>query len=271
MGGIQYIQGIFNKGGERRRFLFLSMAGWLFMVAIATKMFIGCSVDRRQAAMPFETQFYKIAGFSEHDIEKAKKITLPSGLDGALSFLGGGIYTDDSNPAGFNESICDVSKIAGIGASTSTPSVQKGKKAPALSRSTLFQPIISRAATQYQVDPALVRAIIFAESGYNPSAVSNKGAMGLMQLMPGTAKAMGVEDCFDPEHNIYGGVKYFRKLFNQFDGDVKLALAAYNAGSRRVREFNGVPPYRATQHYIQKVMRYYDIYRNQQSEPLGLS
>jgi membrane-bound lytic murein transglycosylase B len=267
MGGIQYIQSIFTKGMERRSFLFLSMAGWLCMAVIVAKMFLGCSIDRRQAAMPFEAQFYKIT----NGVETVKKITLPSGLDGALSFLKGRIYTDDSNTVHFDESIYDVSKIAGIGASASTPSVKKVRKTAPLCRSTLFQPIISRAAAQYQVDPALVRAIIFAESGYNPSAVSNKGAMGLMQLMPGTAKAMGVEDCFDPEHNIYGGVKYFRKLFNQFDGDVKLALAAYNAGSRKVREFNGVPPYRATRHYIQKVMRYYDIYRNQQLEPLGLS
>lgn len=135
----------------------------------------------------------------------------------------------------------------------------------------LFHPIISRAAKQYQIDPDLVRAIIFAESGYNPKAVSKKGAMGLMQLMPGTAKAMGVEDCFDPEHNIFGGVKYFKKLYNQFDGDVKLALAAYNAGSRRVREFNGVPPFKATEHYIQKVMKHYRKYKDEQSGRVDLS
>jgi soluble lytic murein transglycosylase-like protein len=95
--------------------------------------------------------------------------------------------------------------------------------------------------------------------------------MGLMQLMPGTAKAMGVEDCFDPEHNIYGGVKYFKKLCVQFDGDVKLALAAYNAGSRKVRQWNGVPPFRATRHYIQKVLKYYEIYQGQKVQPVGLS
>ena len=135
----------------------------------------------------------------------------------------------------------------------------------------LFRPIISRAAAQYQIDPDLVRAIIFAESGYNPKAVSKKGAMGLMQLMPGTAKAMGVEDCFDPEHNIFGGVKYFKKLFVQFDGDVKLALAAYNAGSRRVREFNGVPPFKATEHYIQKVLEHYNKYKDEQTGQMDLS
>ncbi len=150
------------------------------------------------------------------------------------------------------------------------PTDNGGQDAP-LKPNTLFHPIISRAAAQYQIDPDLVRAIIFAESGYNPKAVSKRGAKGLMQLMPGTAKAMGVEDCFDPEHNIFGGVKYFKKLFTQFDGDVKLALAAYNAGSRRVREFNGVPPFKATEHYIQKVMKHYKQYKDEQAGQVDLS
>jgi hypothetical protein len=271
MGGIQIIQNFYVNGMKCRHFLFLSTAGWLCMAAVFAEMFLGCATDRRQAAVPFETQSFKIAESSVHSFETATKIKLPSGLDGTFSFLKHQKCTDDSKSTSCGESVSDVSKLVAIGVSSSNPPVQKVKKKASLSRSALFQPIISRAAAEYQVDPALVRAIIFAESGYNPSAVSNKGAMGLMQLMPGTADAMGVEDCFDPEHNIYGGVRYFRKLCNQFDGDVKLALAAYNAGSRKVREFNGVPPYTATRHYIQKVMRYYDIYRNQQSEPLGLS
>lgn len=141
---------------------------------------------------------------------------------------------------------------------------------PALKPTVLFHSIIKRAAAQYQIDPDLVRAIIFAESGYDPMAMSKKGAMGLMQLMPKTAEAMGVEDCFDPEHNIFGGVKYFKNLFVQFDGDVELALAAYNAGSRRVREFNGVPPFKATEQYIQKVMKRYNKYKGRQTEPMDL-
>lgn len=131
-------------------------------------------------------------------------------------------------------------------------------------RQCIYRPIIARAARQYSIDPALVQAIIFAESAYNPNAVSKKGAMGLMQLMPGTAKAMGVEDCFNPEHNIFGGVRYFKKLTNQFNGNTVLALAAYNAGGRHVRNFNGVPPFKATQYYVKKVLKYYEIYKNQQ-------
>jgi soluble lytic murein transglycosylase-like protein len=131
------------------------------------------------------------------------------------------------------------------------------------SRQQTYRPIIVRAARQYSIDPALVQAIIFAESAYNPNAVSKKGAKGLMQLMPGTAKAMGVEDCFNPEHNIFGGVRYFKKLTNQFGGDTTLALAAYNAGGRHVRNYNGVPPFKATQYYVKKVLKYYEIYKNE--------
>ena len=127
----------------------------------------------------------------------------------------------------------------------------------------LFYPIILEAAGRYHVDPSLVRAIIMAESEYNPRAISRKGAKGLMQLMPKTAKELGVEDIFDPEHNINGGVKYFRQLLDQFDDDVKLALAAYNAGSTRVRKYKGVPPIKETRYYLKKVFRYHDYYKKE--------
>lgn len=125
----------------------------------------------------------------------------------------------------------------------------------------LFDSIIRQAASRYQVDPYLVKAIIMAESSYNPKAISKKGAKGLMQLMPKTAKALGVEDSFNPEHNINAGVKYFKQLLNQFNGDVKLALAAYNAGSKRVKKYKGIPPYKATQYYVKKVFEYHKRYR----------
>ncbi len=127
----------------------------------------------------------------------------------------------------------------------------------------LFQPIILQTAKRYKIDPALIRAIIMAESGYDPRAVSKKGAQGLMQLMPTTANLLGVVDSFNPEHNIDAGAKYFKQIMNQFEGDVILSLAAYNAGSRRVREHKGVPPIKATQHYIKKVVKYYQLYKAQ--------
>ena len=125
----------------------------------------------------------------------------------------------------------------------------------------LYQPIIQRAAQRFEVDPALVKAIIMTESGYDPRAVSRRGAKGLMQLMPSTAESLGVDDSFNPEHNITGGVRYFRQLMNRFDDDAALALAAYNAGLNRVLKYDGIPPFKATRRYVQKVLAYYRCYQ----------
>jgi soluble lytic murein transglycosylase-like protein len=126
-----------------------------------------------------------------------------------------------------------------------------------------FEEQIMRAAQTYQVDPMLIHAIIMAESSYNPKAVSHRGAQGLMQLMPSTAKWLGIADSFDPAMNIDGGVRYFKRLLDRFDGDVRLALAAYNAGSRYVRKYGGVPPFKATRIYIKKVLRYHRVLQEQ--------
>lgn len=126
-----------------------------------------------------------------------------------------------------------------------------------------YDPIIARVSERHQVDPALVKAVIRAESAYDHKAVSNRGAVGLMQLMPNTARALGVDDAFNPERNIDGGVKYLRQLMDQFDGDVRLALAAYNAGSKKVRKYQGVPPFKQTRGYLKKVFRYYRSYKRQ--------
>jgi soluble lytic murein transglycosylase-like protein len=126
-----------------------------------------------------------------------------------------------------------------------------------------FHTIILKISERYRVDPALIKAIIMTESSYNPRAVSDKGAEGLMQLMPLTARELGVEDSFNPEHNIDGGVRYYRKLLGYFEGDVALALAAYNAGLTMVKRYNGIPPYRQTRNYLKKVFAYYEHYKNQ--------
>ena len=126
----------------------------------------------------------------------------------------------------------------------------------------LYNPIILEAANLNEVDLAMVKAIIMAESGYNRKSVSRYGARGLMQLMPRTAKALGVKDIFDPHENIHAGVKYYKSLLDRFDGDEKLALAAYNAGARNVRRYNGVPPFGETRRYIKKVLAYQRFYKN---------
>ncbi|MCP4694586.1 MAG: lytic transglycosylase domain-containing protein [Desulfobacterales bacterium] len=129
----------------------------------------------------------------------------------------------------------------------------------------LLDPFIRQTGERHQVDPALIKAIIMAESTFNHRALSKRGAKGLMQLMPATALSLGVEDAFDPMSNLDGGVRYFRKLMDKFDGSVELALAAYNAGSRKVYKYKGVPPFKATRGYIKKVMEYYLYYKESAS------
>ena len=115
-------------------------------------------------------------------------------------------------------------------------------------------------AEQYALDPALLRAIIHVESNFNPMAVSSKGARGLMQLMPVTATALHVLNPFDPGENIRAGAAEIRRLLDRFDGDVRLALAAYHAGESRVVQSVGIPPLRSTQAYIEKVLQVHTAY-----------
>jgi len=126
-----------------------------------------------------------------------------------------------------------------------------------------YAPVVEEAAIKYKVDKALLHAVITAESGYNPVAVSRAGAQGLMQLIPQTAQRYAVSDVFDPVQNIRGGTRYLRDLLDLFAGDTKLALAAYNAGEAAVIRYGRqVPPYRETQAYVQKVMGLFKSLRN---------
>ena len=120
-------------------------------------------------------------------------------------------------------------------------------------RADAYDDLIRQHADSHGVSPDLVRAVIQAESGFNRWAVSPKGAMGLMQLMPATARDLGVRDPFHPGENIRGGVTYLAQLLSRFNQDVTLALAAYNAGAERVERYNGVPPYRETRNYVKKI------------------
>jgi soluble lytic murein transglycosylase-like protein len=129
-------------------------------------------------------------------------------------------------------------------------------------RESLFSPMINKIANKHNIDPALIKAIILAESGYNPMATSEKGAVGLMQIMPNTATALGTEDMYNPVHNINTGVYYLKTLMNQFGGDLELTIAAYNAGSSKVLEYQGIPPYETTRHFVKKVFEYYRHYQN---------
>ncbi len=127
--------------------------------------------------------------------------------------------------------------------------------------SNQYDSLISEFSKKYQVDFALIKAIIRAESGFNPAAVSRKGAKGLMQLMPETASRLNVSNSFNPRENIEGGVRYFKYLLSLFNDDLRLSLAAYNAGENVVAEVRSIPPYRETVDYVRKVLSYYQSYR----------
>jgi soluble lytic murein transglycosylase-like protein len=129
-------------------------------------------------------------------------------------------------------------------------------KAPKTRR---YDPLITETATRQGVPPALVKAVIAAESAFNSQAVSRKGAQGLMQLMPATAASLGVRDAFEPDQNVAGGTSYLRAMIDRY-GDLSRALAAYNAGPKAVDRYGGIPPYRETRAYVDRVLTYYRHY-----------
>jgi len=139
--------------------------------------------------------------------------------------------------------------------------VENGSRFFSAKDSKQYDLLISEFSKKYQVDFALIKAIIRAESGFNPAAVSRKGARGLMQLMPETASRLNVSNSFNPRENIEGGVRYFKYLLSLFNDDLRLSLAAYNAGENIVAEVRSIPPYRETVDYVRKVLSYYQSYR----------
>jgi soluble lytic murein transglycosylase-like protein len=124
-------------------------------------------------------------------------------------------------------------------------------------RASKYDPIIERYAAQYNVDPTLIRAVIQVESNFNQNCVSNKGARGLMQLMPATARRFGVTNINDPEQNIHGGVRFLAYLIRLFNGDLPRVLAGYNAGENAVLKYGGIPPYEETSTYVVRALTVY--------------
>lgn len=128
-------------------------------------------------------------------------------------------------------------------------------------RATQFDTLIDQVSSSVALDPALIKSVMHAESAFDPRALSRKGASGLMQLMPGTARRYGVTRIFDPRQNVTAGSRYLRDLLVQFNGDMRLALAGYNAGENAVLKYGGIPPYSETRKYVAKVLELYKSYR----------
>lgn len=126
-----------------------------------------------------------------------------------------------------------------------------------------YNQLIAKAAQEHELDPALIRAVIHAESSFRPAVISRKGAIGLMQLMPETAQQLGVTDASKPAENIAAGSRYLAKLLKQHNGEVALALAAYNAGASNVKKYNGIPPFAETKAYIERVAILHKRYQQQ--------
>ena len=172
-----------------------------------------------------------------------------------------------SAPSTLVEGTVEQQKTAGMAVPATSPaepeagSMVSFQAAPAAE----LERAVTRAAQQHHLHPALLLAVMKAESSFNPLVVSKAGAVGLMQLVPETAMRHGVQNLYDTNENVTGGARHLRYLLDRFHGNTRLALAAYNAGERKVDRYKQIPPYKETRHYVQKVLSYYRDYRKEVS------
>ena len=169
------------------------------------------------------------------------------------SLLNSGQTSGTTGTLSFLDILQGVQNQSSRGSVSSTDSTSSSST---LSAGSTMDAIFERAAQKYGVSASLLKAIGKAESNFNASVVSSAGAIGVMQLMPGTARSLGVTNPYDAEQNIMGGAKYISQMLDRYDGDVKLALAAYNAGPGNVDKYGGVPPFTETQNYVNRVLEY---------------
>jgi soluble lytic murein transglycosylase-like protein len=173
----------------------------------------------------------------------------------------GPVIGSPASASGFDAQLAAASGAAGAGAQGAEGT---GGVAPLNGGGpSRFDDEIAAAARKYRLDPAVLKGLIRQESNFNPNAVSPAGAKGLTQLMPGTAAGLGVKNPFDPVQAINGGAKYLRQMLDMFDGNIRKALAAYNAGPGAVKRHGGIPPYAETRNYVNKVLGYAEGYRRQ--------
>lgn len=169
----------------------------------------------------------------------------------ANSTLGTVLSSQQLQYSGVNQVFFPSTLTAALATATSNSPVVANHATPSLKN---YGHIIQQAAKKFDLPDRLISSVIQHESNFDSNAVSHAGAQGLMQLMPGTAKFLGVKNSFDPEQNITGGARYLRQMLNQFNGNIEHALAAYNAGPGNVKKFGGIPPFKETQNYVSKVL-----------------
>lgn len=181
-------------------------------------------------------------------------------LSGSEAFADFYAYTDDEGVVHFTN-VPTSSKYKWVMREKKNYSLEDSGAISTIRRDiSSFDNIIFNTSLRYGVDPTLVKAIVKAESDFDTRAVSHKGAKGLMQLMPETARLMGVKNIHDPEENVEGGIRYLSKLLKMFNFEIPLAVAAYNAGENAVLKYGNIPPFSETQNYVKKVMHYHRLY-----------
>lgn len=229
----QFIQNLLNTGGQAQ--------------AMQRYSQLSNKVAAPQSQNPLDTIYPNSAKINSPSFEKVLQSTTKSNfgtllLDPNLKHVNADIIKQ-SPQISFNNALSEANALQ-------ANQSQKATKSQVLN-------VVSQISKKHGVDEKLVQALIKQESGFNPKAKSKSGAMGLMQLMPSTAKSLGVQDPYNMVQNVEGGVKYLKSMLNKYNGNVILALAAYNAGPNAVDKYDGVPPYKETQNYVKNILANY--------------
>lgn len=229
----QFIQNLLNTGGQAQ--------------AMQRYSQLSNKVAAAQSQNPLDTIYPNSAKINSPSFEKVLQSTTKSNfgtllLDPNLKHVNADIIKQ-SPQVSFNNALSEANALQ-------ANQSQKATKSQVLN-------VVSQISKKHGVDEKLVQALIKQESGFNPKAKSKSGAMGLMQLMPSTAKSLGVQDPYNMVQNVEGGVKYLKSMLNKYNGNVILALAAYNAGPNAVDKYDGVPPYKETQNYVKNILANY--------------